>query len=157
MADDKDKNSGPSYDLDDILAEYGSGKYQKTPPRKVVEFPAESRSAPPPEEEPDGAPRPPIREVKKPPKKPGKPPEPVPEIVPENVGRAIGARLHTLLRRADHFADHMYDQAEPDPEALKAEKYIPGVDKEELPDEDKAPPRRRPAPQRQEKPKGRDR
>ena len=142
MADDKDKNRGPSYDLEDILAEYGSGKYQKAPSKKVVEFPAEDRPTPPPEEEPDDAPRPPIREVKKPPQKPDKPAGPVPEIVPENVGRAIGARLHTLLRRADHFADHMYDQAEPDPEALKAEKYTPGVDKEELPGEDAPIPRR---------------
>lgn len=141
MSDEKEKQAGPSYDLDDILAEYGSGKYLKTS-QKVVEFPTEDRPAPPPEEEPDETPHPPVREVKSPPKKVDKPNQPIPEIVPENVGRAIGAHLHTLLRKADHFADHMYDQAEPDPEALKAEKYTPGVDKEELPDQDAPPPRR---------------
>ena len=138
MADDKDKNSGPSYDLDDILAEYGSGKYQKP---KVVDFPADAPAPPAPEEEPEDGLLPPVREVKKPQKKADKPKEPMPEIVPENMGRAIGAHLHTLLRKADHFADHMYDHAEPDPETRKAEKYIPGVDREELPGKD-APPRR---------------
>ena len=142
MADDKEKKGGPDYDLDDILAEYGSGKYKK-PTRKVVEFPSEVPPAPPPEaEEGPDVPQFPIREVKKPPKKADKPARPIPEIVPENVGRAIGAHLHTLLRRADHFADHMYDQAEPDPETLRVEKYTPGVDKEELPDKDSPVPRR---------------
>ncbi len=142
MADDKDKNSGPSYDLDDILAEYGSGKYRKAS-RKVVEFPTEDRPGPPPrEEDADETPLPPVREVKKPSKKVDKSAQPIPEIVPENVGRTIGARLHTLLRKADNFADHMYDQAEPDPEALKAEKYTPGVDKEELPGQDAPIPHR---------------
>lgn len=139
MADDKGKKSEPSYDLDDILAEYGSGKYQKP---KVVDFPADAPAPPPPGEEPEEEPLPPVREVKKPPKKPDKPPQPMPEIVPENMGRAIGAHLHTLLRRADNYADHMYDRAEPDPETRRAEKYTPGVDREELPDEDSAPPRR---------------
>ena len=45
MADDKDKHRGPSYDLEDILAEYGSGKYQKAPSKTVVEFPAEELKA----------------------------------------------------------------------------------------------------------------
>ncbi len=139
MSDETKNQGGPEYSVDEILAEYGSGKYSRP---KVVEFPAGERPAPaspPPEEE---APRPPIREVvKKPAGKPGAD-EPMPEIVPESVGRTIGARLHTLLRRADHYADHMYDQAEPDEETRRAEKYIPGVDKEELPKEGGAPPRR---------------
>lgn len=50
--------------------------------------------------------------------------------------RALAARLHTLMRRADHYADHMYDQAEPDEEAVKAERYIPGVDQEEVQEEE---------------------
>ena len=69
------------------------------------------------------------------------------EIVPENPGRSLAARLSTLLRRADHYADHMYDQAEPDEETRRAEKYIPGVDREEIPEEGE-PPRPRRAPRR---------
>ena len=36
MADDKEKKGGKGYSVDEILAEYGSGKYPKP---KVVEFP----------------------------------------------------------------------------------------------------------------------
>ena len=117
--------------MDEILAEYGSGKY---PRPKVVEFPEDRRVQTPPQPEPDDGelPQPLVREVKKPAPKEDKP---IPEIVPENMGRAIGAQLHTLLRKADHYADHMYDQAEPDEETRRAEKYTPGVDQEELPDE----------------------
>jgi len=144
MSDEKNKQGGREYTVDEILAEYGS-KGRKSgdgKPHKVVDFPADSRpSPPPPDREGDESPQPPIRELEKPPARPAQD-EPIPEIVPENVGRTIGARLHTLLRRADNFADHMYDQAEPDPEALKAEKYIPGVDREELPNGDASMPRR---------------
>ena len=138
MSDETKKQGGPEYTVDEILAEYGS-KGQQAPkpkrPQKVVDFPTGEVPPLPPEEASPG------RAAKKPAPKP-KGDQPIPEIVPENVGRTIGAHLHTLLRRADHFADHMYDQAEPDPEALRAEKYTPGVDQEELPDEDKVPPRR---------------
>ena len=125
MSDQKDQKGRKEYSVDDILAEYGSGKYGKA---KVVEFP-EDRAAPPPEEREA---QPPIREVKKPAPKQDKP---IPEIVPDGVGRTIGAHLHTLLRRVDHYADHMYDRAEPDEATRRAEKYIPGVDREELPKE----------------------
>ena len=131
MSDQKDQKGRPEYTVEEILAEYGSkGRPAPKPekPKKVVDFP-EGRSTPSPEEDP----RPPVRAGKRPASKSG---EPMPEIVPENMGRAIGAHLHTLLRRADHFADHMYDQAEPDPDALRAEKYTPGVDREEPPPPD---------------------
>ena len=142
MSDETKKPTGPSYDLDDILAEYGSKGRVQTPeePKKVVDFPTGKLPPVPPAPPGDSTDEPTIRLVKKPAAKP-KADGPIPEIVPENMGRAIGAHLHTLLRRADHFADHMYDQAEPDEETRKAEKYIPGVDKEQLPDEG-APPRR---------------
>ncbi len=130
--DKKDKKAAP-YSVDDILAEYGSGKYPKP---KVVEFP-EDRPAPPQKEAEEELPQPLVREAKKPAPKAD---APIPEIVPENMGRAIGAQLHTLLRKADHYADHMYDQAEPDEETRRAEKYTPGVDREELPREE-VPPR----------------
>ena len=71
----------------------------------------------------------------------GKKIQPMDEIVPETPLRGLAARIATLRRKADHYADHMYDQAEPDEETLLAEKYIPGVDKEEIPEEE--PVRRR--------------
>lgn len=145
MSDETKKPGGREYTVDEILAEYGSkGKKvtgepsQGEKPKKVVDFPTEKLPVLPSDEE--DVPQPPARTaVKKPAAKP-KADKPIPEIVPENVGRTIGAHLHTLLRRVDNYADHMYDQAEPDEETRKAEKYIPGVDKEKLPDED-APPR----------------
>ncbi len=144
MSDETKKTGGREYTVDEILAEYGSkGKGKQSPkagrPPKVVDFPTgEIPPVPSPLPE-SGDDEPTIRLVKKPPKPEDKP---IPEIVPESMGRRFGARLHTLLRRADHFADHMYDQAEPDPEARKAEKYTPGVDQEVLPGDDSAPPRR---------------
>lgn len=156
MSDETKKPGGPEYTVDEILAEYGSKGREggKEPlqreaksqppkgrrPQKVVDFPTEKlpRLS---GEEGEGPSGPPAQGAEQ----PARQDKPMPEIVPENVGRAIGAHLHTLLRRADHFADHMYDQAEPDPEALRAEKYIPGVDKEELPPEKDGPdPSRRP-------------
>ena len=134
MSDETKSPGGREYTVDEILAEYGS----KGKKPKVVEFPTGEIPPLPPEKGEEKA-APPIREIKKPVRKAA---QPIPEIVPENAGRAIGARLHTLLRRADHFADHMYDQAEPDEEARKAEKYTPGVDREELPSRDAAAPRR---------------
>lgn len=144
MSDKQEKQDKPQYSVEEILAEYGSGKYAKRP--KVVEFP-EPAPAPKTEEPPK-----PSRlkeelsvQDRKPPR-PEKEPfpqadEPIPEIVPKGLGRKMKARLHTILRRADHYADHMYDQAEPDEATKRAEKYIPGVDREEVPEEDE-PPRR---------------
>lgn len=144
MSDETKTPGGSEYTVDEILAEYGSkGKGAGIEPpngrksKKVVDFPTGEVPPLPPEEGTT-----PGRAPKKPTAKP-KAGEPIPEIVPENMGRTIGAHLHTLLRKADHFADHMYDQAEPDPEALRAEKYTPGVDLEELPDEAEAPSRPR--------------
>lgn len=130
MSEQKGKNNRPEYSVDEILAEYGSGKSAP----KVVEFP-----------EPD-----PSDDAFDAPEKPAPPKEhpsaheaePIPEIVPESLGRRLNARLHTLLRRADHYADHMYDQAEPDETIRKAEKYIPGVDHEDVSEEDEEPPRK---------------
>ena len=123
MSDEMKKPGGREYTVDEILAEYGS-KGQRSPkpgqPSKVVDFPTEKLPPMPSAPPQDSGDEPTIRLVKKPPVKEDKP---IPEIVPEGVGRSIGARLHTLLRRADHFADHMYDQAQPDEQARKAEKY----------------------------------
>lgn len=136
MSDQNGKQTPPEYSVEEILAEYGSGKYGKRP--KVVEFPE-----PPPAPDPIDSAEEPVKEPVQPEKPPDAPvDEPIPEIVPKGVGRRFSARLHTLLRRADHYADHMYDQAVPDEAALKAEKYIPGVDREEVPEEEDEPPRK---------------
>ncbi len=124
MSEHKDPKQEHRYSVDDILAEYGTGKYKKS--GKVTQFP--ENKADPAQPEPE----------KQPPSRPDRPApsqEPMDEIVPQGVGRNLAARLSTLLRRADHYADHMYDQAEPDEETRRAEKYIPGVDREEAPEE----------------------
>lgn len=117
MSDRKDQQNTQDFSVDEILAEYSSKS-------KVIEFPQEEDELP---DEP--VPR------------PARKPKPVEEIVPETPMHGLAARLATLRRKADHYADHMYDQAEPDEETLLAEKYIPGVDKEEAPEEE--PVRRR--------------
>lgn len=142
MSDNRKKPDRPEYTVDEILAEYGSkgrqapGPKKPEKPGKVVEFPTE-KLPPLPLDGEDAASRP----GKKPARKAGED-KPMPEIVPENVGRTLGAHLHTLLRRADNFADHMYEQAEPDEAARRAEKYIPGVDREEVPEDEDVPARR---------------
>lgn len=45
---------------------------------------------------------------------------------------AFSLRLRRLLGKAGEYADQMYQQAEPTPEQLEAERYIPGVDREEF-------------------------
>lgn len=108
MSDRKDQQPNrPDYSVDDILAEYGSRT-------KVIEFPQNEEELPA-----DPVPRPARKAA------------PVDEIVPETPARGLAARLATWRRKAEHYADHMYDRAEPDEEALLAEKYIPGVDQEE--------------------------
>ena len=145
MSDQKDKTGKREYSVDEILAEYGSGRSRGT---KVVDFP-ERRDEPglsAPEEPTRRFPT--VLEGKPQAKKPAER-QPIPEIVPDGVGRRLGARLHTLLRKADHFADHMYDQAERDEEARRVEQYTHGVDTEETPGEARPLRRARPRAARQ--------
>ena len=132
MADRKDQKGGRKYSVEEILAEYGTGRPKGT---KVVDFPERggrnAQSAPGTPEEPTRR-FPTVLEGKKADKKPAEE-KPIAKIEPKGMGRRLGARFHTLLRRADHYADHMYDQAEPDEETRRAEKYTPGVDREEVP------------------------
>ena len=131
MSERKDKKGRREYSVEEILAEYGSGRSKGT---KVVDFPErKDQSAQDAAEEPTRR-FPAVPEGKDPAKKPAQD-KPIAKIEPESVGRRLGARFHTLMRKADHYADHMYDQAEPDEEALRAEKYTPGVDKEMPPRE----------------------
>ena len=117
MSDRKDQQNNSDFSVDEILAEYSSSS-------KVIEFPSDNQDLPD-----DPMPR------------PARKPRPVDEIVPETPLHGLAARIATLRLKADHYADHMYDQAEPDEETLLADKYNPGVDKEETPEE--APVRRR--------------
>lgn len=156
MAEHKDTDKKQSYSVDDILAEYGSGKYGRS---KILEFPAAERpkEQPAPPERP-ATPTAPTARAAQPPKaetsRPADGTKPaaakktreqtspedhaddVAEIEAESPLHALAARVYTLLRRADHYADHMYDQAEPDEETVKAERYIPGVDQEQTPEPD---------------------
>lgn len=127
MSDHKDPRQ-QEYSVDDILAEYGSGRYRTS---KVVEFPEQEKApavSAPPEPGPD-----PVVFPSKEPSAPDEEEEEMAEIEPVSVFHGLAARFHTLMRRADHYADHMYDRAEPDEETLKAERYLPGVDREEVP------------------------
>lgn len=141
MSKDKEKQDKPQYDLEEILAEYGSGKYSNHP--KVVEFPESSSFSAQAERHPpsQSASEPRANQPAEGEKTPSSPAEerPILNISPKGLGRHIGARLSTWLRRADHFADHMYDQAEPDEAVLKAERYLPGTDREEVPAEGAVP------------------
>lgn len=164
MSDQKERSNKTEYSVDDILAEYGSGKYSKP---KVVDFPEPDKSSV--SREPESAPDRPASQKPKPSRpvqqsRAAQPERPVPleepedeetgeddgivEIEPVSVFHALAARLHTLRRRADHYADHMYDQDEPDEETRKAERYIPGVDREELPEEGSRRPARKHLPTR---------
>ena len=51
---------------------------------------------------------------------------------PERDPLGLNAKLRGLLGKAGEYADQMYQQAEPTPEQLQAERYIPGVDREEF-------------------------
>lgn len=136
MSESKHPTEQTELSVDEIVAEFSSKA-------KVVEFPGPAPEGPEaaklPEEEQAEEPRPTPPPKETPPAK--KVPEPMDEIRPATPTRNIAARLYTLFRRAEHYADHMYDKAEPDEETLFAEKYIPGVDREEIPEE--RPPRRK--------------
>ena len=139
MAKDRDgqlDTPDQDYTLDEILAEFSSSRRRegdvaapKTPVRrekeppspqkasdeKVIRFPGKAQreeAAPPPE--PSEAPQAP---------KASEEPQP-PE---EERGPSF---LTRLLNRADDYAARMFEDEEPDPEAQKAERYLPGVDEE---------------------------
>ena len=112
MADHKDPKDKQEYSVDDILAEYGSGKYGKP---KVVEFPGREDRRPEPGPQRPGRPKQPPR-----PEPQEEQPEDdeedagedrdddgIVEIEPVSPFHGLAARFHTLIRRADHYADHM--------------------------------------------------
>lgn len=68
------------------------------------------------------------------------PPE---EEKPERDPFGLNARMRGILEKAGEYADQMYQQAEPTPEQLQAERYIPGVDREEFTEQPERPIRSR--------------
>lgn len=142
MSDQNDRPEEKRYSVEEILAEFGSGSGEKRP--KVVEFPETEpdllplprreeapRAARAPEENRPTARRPRAagRSEGGGETRPGGETD-VAEIAPVSPLHGLAARFHTLRRRADHYADHMYDQAEPDEATRRAERYLPGVDRE---------------------------
>ena len=146
--DDQMDTPEQDFSLEEILAEFSSSPRRegdldvpdflsrprkKAPPPepphhaprgKVIRFPGAVRqegSASPREEE---EPQPP-REEPPEPAKPGPGPEPEEQEPPERE-----SWLRRLLNRADDYSAHMFEDAEPDPEDQKAERYLPGVDVE---------------------------
>ncbi len=58
------------------------------------------------------------------------------ELPTKSLLSTLKEKLHRLSCRANEYAQQMYQQAEPSPEDLEAERYIPGVDQEEFPDQE---------------------
>lgn len=144
---DKDRD-GQDFTLEEILAEFSSSR-KREEELDVPEFLSRPRKrpAPPPE-----APSRPAGEEREPREKvirfpghdqrkaaPQPPEEPPPEEAPED-GEAEAEEeeeeergpslLSRLMDRADSFAARMFEHEETDPEAQKAERYLPGVDEE---------------------------
>lgn len=112
---------GKSFSVEDILTEFSTARNSG----RIVQFPT-----PPPREEPE-------EQVKN--------PEDTGQIIDlpstGNIPFEVTQRVKGLFRRAGDYADRMYEHAAPTPEELKAERYIPGTDKE---DTDAPPPVHRP-------------
>lgn len=136
MSDERDEKLNtkdqktPSFTVEDILSEFSSSRGGD----RVVPFPAQ----PDPPEEETASPAPPAEEEGGQART-----AEIIDLPPANLLFELKERVRGLFRRADEYADQMYQQAEPSPEDLEAEQYIPGVDREELPEEETV--RRRPA------------
>lgn len=104
---------GKSFSVEDILTEFSTARNSG----RIVQFPT-----PPPREEPEE----PVRK---------KDPEDTGQIIDlpstGNIPFEVTQRVKGLFRRAGDYADRMYEHAAPTPEELKAERYIPGTDKED--------------------------
>lgn len=110
MAGSDENKSKSRYSVDEILAEYGSGRYNK-----VIAFPRREWEEPPssiPERE-------------------GK--HEIIEIGPEGLGDRLAARVSGLTARMDHYADHMYDHAQLDRQPPDTPPPGTSVDREEEP------------------------
>ena len=149
--DELNKRGSGDFSLEEILVEYGED-------RKVVPFPGAARVSEPepsedvdePEEEPEEEPAPPPR-TEKPKKKPSRekvvdfPGTDEDEDFVDEPTSPLQLGIEKLRKKADEYAEHMFEEegVEDDEDVQRAEKYLPGVDHEEEPDEDEAPLRRR--------------
>lgn len=107
----------PSYSVEELLLEYSSSRTDD----RVVPFPEQ--------------PAQPDTDVDRPKPKRTKAPKRAIDLPAANPILDLKERLRRLSRRADEYAAQMYRHAEPTPEELEAEQYIPGVDREEIPEE----------------------
>ena len=124
---DKDKgdqlDSGNRvFSLEEILSEVRSSSWNR-------EGEPSAPKKPPPAEAPAGQ-DPPERKVIPFPGGEGAPAEPEP--APKEPSKWQAA-LSRLREKAEDYAGHMFEEEEPDPEALRAEKLLPGVDEERPP------------------------
>lgn len=153
MAKNRDDNFKDEFSLEDILAEYGGGG-------KVVPFPS---APPPPSPVEGGLSDPPPAPTPKAPKVPDVPPPPEAPTKADAVPTPTKAEkildfpgdgdededpldrtsplqlgLEKLRQKADEFSEHMFEEEGVEDEAYvrQAEKYLPGVDREEEPEED---------------------
>lgn len=126
MSDKRDSQTkrppkgGDDYSVEEILTEFSSSRNSG----RIVQFPT-----PPRREEPEEPPR-----EKKSPEDTGQ----IIDLPPTgNVPFEVTERIKGLFRRAGDYADQMYTHASLTPEEKKAERYLPGTDKE---DTDAPPP-----------------
>ena len=119
MADKRDSTKRPArpgedYSVEEILTEFSSSRNSG----RIVQFPT-----PPRREESEQAPE------------DGRDPEDTGQIIDlpssGNIPFELTQRIKGLFRRAEDYADRMYEHAEPTPEERRAERYVPGTDKED--------------------------
>ena len=138
---------GGDYTLDEILAEYGSGRSGRRGGRGIIQednvvvFPAQEETA-----DQDDQPAPePAPECESEAEDEGETEdgiegeEPDPDKVVEfpEEESVLSAFLKDITRKADRYADHMFQESEEmDPEEVRRlEKWIPGTDQEEEPED----------------------
>ena len=153
MAKDRDDDKqNQDYTLEEILAEYSGTPggpdlpwpeaHRGPPPPNVVPFPG-GRRTPGPEEPEVPEAEPPVPEQ---PPRPQRPPvtDKVLEF-PEDDTPPLQAGLRHLKEKADAYARQMFSEEgkEVSEETIRFERLIPGVDEEEVPEEDGLPQRER--------------
>lgn len=131
----QDQKDSPSYSVEEILSEFSSSRKKD----RVVPFPPSGQrpaSDPSAARTPNSEPEP-EEELEEDGEASGEAEQRTAEIIdlpPDNLFFELKEKIRGLFRRADAYADQMYQQAEPSPEDLEAEQYIPGVDEEEFPE-----------------------
>ncbi|MGM9607137.1 MAG: hypothetical protein ACI3XJ_06490 [Oscillospiraceae bacterium] len=143
------------FSVDEILAEFSSSRRREGDPVAPKRgIPVKRESAPQPPEPPVKPERPSRPEPEPPPESapkktgekvirfPGKARQEVPENEPQESARPAAEPeepeeperegfLSRVMNKANDFAARMFEDAEPTPEEQAAERYLPGVDREE--------------------------